>query len=1414
MKRKIILLSCIIASLLLIFAFGITASAEETTEATSAPTIVASGSCGDNVTYTLDSDGLLTINGTGDMYNYSSYYESHSPWSGESYENIVISDGVTSIGDYAFADSSYLTSITIPDSVTSIGYRAFYGCTGLTSITIPDSVTNIGHDAFRNCTGLTSITIPDSVISIGDRAFDLCYRLTVTKAPFDIVKRGVFASSQCKSVSLNSIGQWCSYDFTDDSYFDNVENLYLNGELVTNVLISDDYDKITADTFKNIRCIEKFEIDKNSTVYKLGINGELRLIDGTLIAYPNAIKSLRIENGFELDSLQYMTNLESVSIAADVEEIPEGAFKNCVALKEITVDEGNENYCAVDNVLYSKTMRRLYVYPACKPGTEFTVPSKVVRFLPYAFANNKHLEKFTIPDTVTIVDEHLFYNSTGLKEITLNSNIKTIGDYAFSGCSVLKKINYNANQITSLSSTIFENSGNGGHGITVIFGDNISTVPSNIFYDNSANVKDVYIGSNATSIGSYAFYNCTSVKNVHVGEKVTSFGSYAFYNCNDIEKVYITDIEKWLSSSFSNNTSNPLRYAKELYVNNEKYDTLKLDKTGSVSINSYAFYGFSGLSSVDIKGSSVYINDYAFTGSGLKNLTLTSDNGITVRDSFENCTSLGKVSLKAGTSINIYTSAFSGCVSTKTVSLTADDTISVGSSAFSGCIAINTVSLTADDTITVGSYAFSGCTSLASVNISDASGTIGSSAFNGCSALNSLRIGNGITSIGSSAFKGCSSLESVIVPVSVTTINGEAFADCKKLKNIYILNADCIAADSAENTVYKNAVIHSHEGGNVQAYADLFGFDFNPIHIGVGEYFTSAKCTEPGEKYQKCKYCDVWANTSSVPALGHEFSTEKADDEYLKSAADCEHKAVYYKSCVRCGLSSKGTENESTFESGEALGHNWNDWTSDNAGKHTRTCQTDSTHTETANCSCENPVSHAATCTENAYDVYTCDTCGYSWTVVTENSALGHTPGEAVRENEIPATCTSAGSYDSVVYCSVCNAELSRTAKVIEKIDHTSGEAVKENVVSATCTTAGRYDSVVYCTACKTEISRTAETIAALGHDIVKHEAKAPTCTEIGWDAYDTCSRCDYTTHVEKAALGHNLVNHEAKAPTCTEIGWDAYDTCSRCDYTTYVEKAVLGHKAVTDAAVAATCTKTGLTEGSHCSVCNTVIKKQETVPALGHKAVTDKAVAATCIKTGLTEGAHCSVCNTVIKKQETVPALGHDFTGTARTNADGSISYKCTRCDEYGATVKPAEKKLDEITGTKRLTQDNVDVLVAPVEMTASTVLASANGAKLVDENGKEVTNGEKPLATGMKVILGKTSVTISVAGDVDGTGDISVSDARLALRAAVKLDTLTGADFTSADVDFSGDISVSDARLILRAAVKLDDPKKAWIK
>ena len=131
--------------------------------------VVASGQCGENLTWTLDEQGTLTITGTGDMWDYSF---GNAPWynNNSSIICIVIDNVVTSIGNGAFSNCVSLTNMTIPDSVTSIGNNAFHNCTSLTSVTIGNNVTSIGSYAFFGCYGLTKVTIPDSVTIIGDNA--------------------------------------------------------------------------------------------------------------------------------------------------------------------------------------------------------------------------------------------------------------------------------------------------------------------------------------------------------------------------------------------------------------------------------------------------------------------------------------------------------------------------------------------------------------------------------------------------------------------------------------------------------------------------------------------------------------------------------------------------------------------------------------------------------------------------------------------------------------------------------------------------------------------------------------------------------------------------------------------------------------------------------------------------------------------------------------------------------------------------------------------------------------------------------------------------------------------------------------------------------------------------------------------
>ena len=210
-------------------------------------------------------------------------------------------------------------------------------------------------------------------------------------------------------------------------------------------------------------------------------------------------------------------------------------------------------------------------------------------------------------------------------------------------------------------------------------------------------------------------------------------------------------------------------------------------------------------------------------------------------------------------------------------------------------------------------------------------------------------------------------------------------------------------------------------------------------------------------------------------------------------------------------------------------------------------------------------------------------------------------------------------------------------------------DLIHHDAQAPTCTQIG-WDAYDTCSRC--DYTTYAEK-PALGHDLIHHDAQAPTCTGVGWDDYDTCSRSDYTTYAEKPALGHDLIHHDAQAPTCTGVGWDAYDTCSRCDYTTYVEKTALGHDLIHHDAQAPTCTEIGWDAYDTCPRCDYTTYAEK--PALGHTEVIDAAVAPACTEAGLTEGKHCSLCDAVLMKQEAVPAKGH-------TEAvDAAVAPTCT---------------------------------------------------------------------------------------------------------------------------------------------------------
>ena len=370
---------------------------------------------------------------------------------------------------------------------------------------------------------------------------------------------------------------------------------------------------------------------------------------------------------------------------------------------------------------------------------------------------------------------------------------------------------------------------------------------------------------------------------------------------------------------------------------------------------------------------------------------------------------------------------------------------------------------------------------------------------------------------------------------------------------------------------------------------------------------------------------------------------------------------------------------------GEYGPHDWGAWQSrGNNSEHFRTCQRDGCDAEqTAGCSGDS----SATC----ITLGTCTTCGgqyysahtfpanQSWDSDAENHWVSCTVCHEAKTKvgahlfvqgndssclKSAATCVSPPVY--YTNCAYCYRKGTDTyVHPWYGPDPNNHDLVHHDAKAPTCTEIGwdAYD------ACQREgcTYTTKVEIPALKHKLVHHDAKAPTCTEIGWEEYDTCSRCDYTTYQEIPALKHKLVHHDAKAPTCTETGWEEYDTCSRCDYTTKVELLALKHDLVHHDAKAPTCTETGWNEYDACQRegCDYTTKVE--IPAAGHD-YTEKVVKPTCGKGGYTLYT-CKKCNDSYKDHQTKTLL--HWYGEWTSNGDGTHSATCKRkdCKHVGKT-------------------------------------------------------------------------------------------------------------------------------------------------
>ena len=418
----------------------------------------------------------------------------------------------------------------------------------------------------------------------------------------------------------------------------------------------------------------------------------------------------------------------------------------------------------------------------------------------------------------------------------------------------------------------------------------------------------------------------------------------------------------------------------------------------------------------------------------------------------------------------------------------------------------------------------------------------------------------------------------------------------------------------------------------------------------------------------RCKYC---GSVETREVRGYSNYDSVCHRVYVTKCQNCQTDAgVIYLRAHTGGTGTftctKGKTCEKCGAEYGVLGHDWDAWTSNGDGTHTRRCKR-------SNCDAvENESCSGGTGTFTCITGKICEKCG------AEYGILGHDWGKwkPIRNMNMHLKICNRCNRHETAYCTGGTATCSAEAVCVEcggaygEKDSNNHDLVQHAAKAPTCTDIG-WDAYEACSRC----AYTTRKELPAQHDLKQHAAKAPACTEIGWDAYETCSRCDYTTYAEQPALKHDLVQHDAQAATCTEKGWDAYKTCSRlgCNYTTYQEIPALKHDLVQHDAQAATCTEKGWDAYDTCSRCDYTTYAE--LPALNHDLVHHDAKAPTCTEIGWNAYDTCSRCNYTTYAE--LSALNHDYqavTVEPTCETDGYTVFTCSRCkDSY--TADPTDK-------------------------------------------------------------------------------------------------------------------------------------------
>ena len=492
---------------------------------------------------------------------------------------LIIPDGVTSIGNYVFYNCSSLTSVTIPNSVTSIGRSAFSECASLTSVhisdiaawckidfynkytnplyyakhlymndkeitelIIPDGVTSIGDDAFYYCSSLTSVTIPNSVTSIGYSAFEGCSSLKTMVIGTGVLSIGDNQSTPVKTIWLtNTPPSGYSNLAGNINYVANEQYGSMSNKKVYKYLSSMfEVDGITyVPVNPSERTCDVIDCNYDSTLTDIKIN--------ETVSYKNISMNVKEVMPYAFYGNKYIKNISLKNNGG----IGNCAYYNCSALQKATISNNGDicseafsNCESLTTTTLGDSIKSLgdNAFSGCKLLKEIIIPNAVKTIGEYCFKNCSAMNKAIIGNSVETINKYAFTGCSSLPELTIPKSTTSIADYAFSGCTGLKKFVIEDRETTLKLGRNYDDPLFADCPLDYVYiGGDISYSTSSSygyspFYRNTS-LREVVITDKETEISANEFYGCTNLQNFTVGDGVTKFGDWAFSGCSSLKKL-------------------------------------------------------------------------------------------------------------------------------------------------------------------------------------------------------------------------------------------------------------------------------------------------------------------------------------------------------------------------------------------------------------------------------------------------------------------------------------------------------------------------------------------------------------------------------------------------------------------------------------------------------------------------------------------------------------------------------------------------------------------------------------------------------------------------------------------------------------------------------------------------------------